>query len=87
MPNFHETIGGRKFFEGDVPRIANALEKIAAVMTKEYEDTESKDLAEVLITENQTLKKKMLDVKVIVHDGMTTPAAKVEQLDTLLEDV
>lgn len=31
MPEFHETRMGRKFYESDVPRIADALDKIARI--------------------------------------------------------
>lgn len=32
--DFFQTIMGRKFYEGDVPRIAKALERIAAALEK-----------------------------------------------------
>lgn len=35
MRDFLRTIAGRKFIEGDIPRIASALEKIAAQLEQE----------------------------------------------------
>ena len=34
MPQFHETMQGRKFFEADLPRLIKALEKIADELYK-----------------------------------------------------
>jgi len=34
MPQFHETHRGRKFFEADLPRLINALERVAEQLEK-----------------------------------------------------
>jgi len=34
MAELHETMMGKKFFEGDIPRIAKALEEIAKALTE-----------------------------------------------------
>jgi len=34
IPQFHETLRGRKFFEADLPRLIKALERIADQLEK-----------------------------------------------------
>lgn len=60
MPRFHETMGGRKFYEHDVPAFLNALRTIGSALQ------ESNEIAvrhnQILIEANE-LKKRELDVK------------------------
>ena len=44
MPEFHETIGGRRFYGGTMPRIADALERIA----KSLENLKVKDVNQTI---------------------------------------
>ena len=43
MPDFFQTIMGRKFYEGDVPRIAKSLDDIAKEL-KRANDLKEKEL-------------------------------------------
>lgn len=47
MNDFHATIMGRKFYEGDIPRIVKALERIAYAIEKGGERINNDILEEV----------------------------------------
>lgn len=38
MLNFHETMYGKRFFDGQLPRLIKALERIADALEKQNED-------------------------------------------------
>lgn len=42
-PKFFETRAGRKFYEADIPRIADSLEKIAEALQKLIKEGEEKN--------------------------------------------
>lgn len=53
MSEFHKTAAGRKFYETDMPRLINALEKIASKLD-EYSKIENKKLK---LAEKETIKR------------------------------
>lgn len=50
MNDFHATIMGRKFYEGDIPRIVKALERIAYAIEKSNERVQNEVLEEIGMT-------------------------------------
>jgi len=42
-PKFFETRAGRKFYEADIPRIADSLEKIAEALQKLIKEGKNND--------------------------------------------
>lgn len=47
---FHETVGGKRFFEGQLPRLISALEAIAKALQKEPAVQQSRATTPVLIS-------------------------------------
>lgn len=62
--DFYQTRGGRKYYENHVPRIANALEKIAVELEKLNEDKEGMQRTHLeQIAVNKTLEQVASDIE------------------------
>ena len=51
MPQFHETMYGKRFFEGQLPKLINALQSIAESLEKLAEKQDKQ--AEEIISQNK----------------------------------
>jgi hypothetical protein len=76
MPEFFQTIAGRKFFEADVPRALSALEKIAVALdntTKNHrEKAERYEAALKHIQENNTSNAAAFAAHILNGDDVVT---------------